>query len=237
LSETPVEIEVSKEKAERSRFQKFKDFVTNKSPTSRDESDRFERLGYLKYPMRDQLDFRLFALKNALKGIEGQYAEVYKKRLALIDKLEKAKTDEQKTHLKEIIKFTEDVTMRDLKRKAIDKLGDTFELMGGPWYKGLDKPRLGKKMLAYQKVLSCYGEVPAIHKVLKYGTHVLLNFSWAREDVEPETPVLMETRTSIQTQGGGAPSAKTDSMGTQMLIREIRELRQKIADIEKEKGQ
>jgi len=69
--------------------------------------------------------------------------------------------------------------------------------------------------------------------VLRYGTHVLLNLSWAKEDVQAETPVLMETRTSIQTQGDRAPSSKTDSLGNQMLVREIQKLREEVEEYKK----
>lgn len=237
MSNEGAEIVVSNEKKTPSRFEQLKRWALGKAPTTKEQSDRFEKLGYLKYPMRQQLDYRLFALEGSLQGIEKEYREVYEARKTLIKKLEIATTDEEKTHLKEVLEFTDNVVMRDLKQKAIDQLADTFELMGGPWFKGLDKPRLSKKMLAFQKIISAYGEVPAIYKVLRYGTHVLLNLSWAKEDVEPETPVLMETRTTIQREDRGAPTDKTDSLGASMLTREIRSLKDKIKKIEEQKTQ
>jgi len=88
LSESaPVEVQVSKEK-EASRWDLFKKFVRGKSPTQAEESDRFERLGYLQYPMRAQLDFRVFALEKVLSDIETEYQKVYFKRKQLIDKFE-----------------------------------------------------------------------------------------------------------------------------------------------------
>lgn len=183
---------------ERGTWQKFKDWATRRKPSSIRASDRFQSIGLLKYPQREQMDYRLFTLNETLGSIDTEYAAVFQKRTSMIETEMRKRTEGKEaltiTQIDELL--AQD--LRDIQQKAIKKLSDTFHEAGAPWYRGLDNPRLSRKALAYHKILTCFGDMPAIYKVLNYGTNVLLDMSWTDKDVTPDTPVLMETNMTKQ---------------------------------------
>ena len=187
---------------ERSRWQKFTDFVKHRKPSTVRESDRFSSIGLLKYPQRGQMDYRLFALNETLENIDEEYAKVFQKRMNMIEaEMRKRGNGDEALTISQIDDLLAE-ELRDIQQKAIKKLSSTFHEAGAPWYRGLDNPRLSRKALAYHKILTCFGDMPAIYKVLNYGTNVLLDMSWSDKDVTPDTPVLMETKMQQVVQPG-----------------------------------
>ena len=207
MAEPGTQVTVVQEQ-EKSRVQKLKEFIgIGKTPSAIRDSERFERLGLLPYPRDQQLDFRMQVKQKAQNVVNGIYAEIYQKKIALLVNLDNTMNQEERKKILEELEKLRTVDTPNAQKKAIQILSDAFEVAGLPWYKGLDKPRLQKKYLAYRKVVSCYGNIPSIYKVLDYGTHTLQGQSYASEEVAPQTPVLMETKpvTHIYENVGATP--------------------------------
>jgi len=172
MTEKPVEVKVVQEK-EKSVWQRLKERFQGRAPTTIEESDRFSRLGYLQYPKRQQLDFRVFALMDILEAIEKDLDEIRDKEL-IGDQL------------------------KPFAYRNIKKLFHAFMTIGSPWFRGLDNRELAKKAVTFFKIETMVGHLPAFYPDLKLCTETLINLSWQAVDVQAETPVLFETRTTMK---------------------------------------
>ena len=181
MSETPVEVKVvQQQEPHQGTWEKIKSVMGRSKPeTTLKESDRFSRLGYLKYPIREQLDFRLAALMSILDDIEQKQEE-----------LEKAtETEEQKKGV----------------HKQIRDLFKAFSIIGAPWFEGLDNRELAAKAVTFSKIekIITDGNLTAYYSDLKSCAETLINLSFRAKHVIPETPVLMETKMNVQAPHGG----------------------------------
>lgn len=163
------------QKEEKSLVGRIRDRVTKRGKVTEETSDRFSRLGYLQYPKRAQLDIRIATLIEILEEIETE-----------IDELSQAKTDREKYAIKS---------------KNIFKLFRAFKIVGSPWMRGLDNRELAHKVKIFFRLESQIGHLPAFFPDLKFCTEILLHLSWMAVDVASETPVLFETKTTVQPTG------------------------------------
>ena len=233
MSENPVEVKVVEE-PKKGKMQKVKDFFgIGKTQATVKESDRFQRLGYLQYPMEQKLDFRIINLRKTLTVITDNYGLLYERRRTLLDKLAMAENKEQIHQIQAQLDVLKN-QFRDLQTLSIQQLSHAQELTSAPWCRGLDKPRMAKKIREFQKVLSLYGEIPNVYPVLRYGTHLLINQSWSSEDVGSQAPLMFETRTTVQGKGGFAES-RTDDLGIRSMNRELQRQKEEIARLKQEK--
>lgn len=181
MSETPVEVKVvQQQQPHQSTWERIKTVMGRSKPeTTLKESDRFSRLGYLKYPIREQLDFRLSALMDILDGIEKKQEE-----------LEKAKTTKSR-------KRSVQAQIRDLFK--------AFTIIGAPWFEGLDNRELAAKAVTFSKLekMITDGNLTAYFSDLKSCAETLIYLSFRAKHVIPDTPVLMETKTNVLAPHGG----------------------------------
>jgi len=88
--------------------------------------------------------------------------------------------------------------------KHIRKLVNAFMIVGSPWFRGLNNRELAKKAVTFFKLESMIvGQLPAYYPDLKRCVQVLINLSWQALDVVADTPLLFETRTTVQPSHGG----------------------------------
>ena len=177
MTENPIEIKVSQEPKKKGTWDKIKSIVKrDQALDSAKDSDRFSRLGYLQFPSRQQLDYRLTELTKILKEIEAD-----------LEGVETATVESEKEHA-----FTH-----------IRKLFRAFMLLGAPWFRGLNNRELSRKAVIFYKLESMVGHLPSFYPDLKRCAETLLTLSWQAIDVTAETPVLFESRVNIQAPHGG----------------------------------
>ena len=202
------------EKEQKGKVQKIKEFLgIGKTASALKESDRFERLGYFQYPKDQQLDFRIKNLFVTLRKIANNYTRLYQQRENLIASLGKTTSPIEVDQIQRQLDAIQHIQYPALQRKATDELSDAFEVYSAPWCRGLSNPRLAKKIKAYYKVLCHFGQIPSIYRILNYLTHLLLNQSWMPEDVQAQTPLLFETRTTIQPGYNFRPEMPVEKFG------------------------
>lgn len=163
---------VVREEKRKSRVQRLKEMFGGRTPeTTVEESKRFSRLGYLQYPKRHQLDFRVFELMDILEDIADEMKDM------------EGKTEEES---------------KPYAFRNIHRLFRAFMTIGAPWFRGLDDRELAEKAVAFFELETMVGHLPAFYPDLKLCTETLINLSWKTIDVTAETPVLFETKTTVR---------------------------------------
>lgn len=182
------------EEQEKGKIERFTDWVLRRKPQAIQQAKRFYDIGLLKYPEREQLDFRIFNYDQTIAKIDSMYAEVYAKRTRMLIDEERKKLEGKPALSKSQIDDIISEELRSIQQLSIKKLESVFSETGSPYFRGIDSPRLTKKALQYRKILACFGDNPSVYPILNYGTNVLLDVSWRDKDVSPEPKVLMETK-------------------------------------------
>lgn len=174
MSEEPVRVQIVEEEGE-SWIEKFKRWTGRTPQTTLQESDRFSRLGYLQYPKMQDRHLRLFLLIDILEDVDKTLQE-----------MEALRTDKEK-----YAKAS----------KNIKRLIKAFQVIGSPWFKGLDNRELAQKQNTFYDVEMRCGHLPAFYPDIKKCVQVLISLSWQAVDMIAQTPILMETKTVVQPQG------------------------------------
>lgn len=173
-----VNVEVH-QKEEKSLWDKIKEKVSSRQGVYLKESDRFSRLGYLDYPKKRQLDVRLATA------------------IVILEEMEKT--------VSELATVTDDKQKYAIQAKNLFQLFRMFKTNGSPWMRGLDNRELAKKVKCFFELEMMIGYIPSAYPILKYCTEILLHLSWMAIDVSTQPPVLFETKTTVQPQGGASP--------------------------------
>ena len=172
MSQTEIKI-TQQEKPKKHFWQSIADKLSHKPLDTLKDSDRFSRLGLLPYPTRQQLEYRLGKLTSTLAEIEVNFQTIVGGEIT-------------------------DSEQRQFAFIHISKLFSAFMEMAAPWCQGLDDERMAVKVERYSRLSSGYGYLPSMYPTLKWLTETLINFSWRVIHTIPDTPVLMETRATIE---------------------------------------
>jgi len=169
-----VNVNVAQEKQE-SWADKLKRFVGKKPSTTLQESDRFRSLGYLQYPKTQDRELRLAFMMDCLNEI--------------------------KLNLKKMGEEKDDGERMKLLGQNNETLFRYFMLIGMPYFAGLDNRTLTEKAKEFFQIEVRCGYLPSFYPDIKCCTELLLGLAWQKIHTIPQTPVLMETKTTIQKQG------------------------------------
>lgn len=187
MSEVNVSVE---QETQESWADKLRRWAGRKPPTTTKESDRFSTLGYLQYPATQDRHLRFMFTMDCLNNIQKN-----------LDKMGTLKGDEEQ--------------MMKLLGQNNQQLFRTFLLIGMPYFSGLDNRELTEKAKEFFHLEVRCGYLPAFYPDIKRCTELLLALAWQKIHTIPQTPVLMETKTTIQKQGDRVSIGKdTEGMQT-----------------------